>query len=368
MPVSLRLLSALLLGVSFATAADPALLRLAMPDARLLLGIDVARVKASPLMRFMVSQAKSGSQDFNKLAEATGFDPTRDLDEVLIAATADARQKQNALIMVKGRFDPARITALAVKEGGVATRFQGIDIISGKQRGPQNTDLSFAFLDPATAVAGDPAIVRSAIARRIKGSALHPGLVAKAGEMSGQYEVWMVSRIPASEAAAKVTPPGAAGGLLNPDAMKGIEEFTLGMRFGPTVEFVSEAVARTEKDAQALVDVARFIGGMVKLNQKDPKMAKVGALLDTLQLSASGRTARFSLSIPEADIESFIQEAQAQAKANAARPAPRGAGAPTDPSGGITVQSSETPANAGVVIHSSPKDMGVVTIPPPKKP
>jgi hypothetical protein len=67
---------------------------------------------------------------------------------------------------------------------------------------------------------------------------------------------------------------------------------------------------RSEKDAQALVDVVKFLAGLVQLNrQNNPAAGQVATLLDTLQTSTSGNTTTISLAVPEQQLEQLLNSA-----------------------------------------------------------
>jgi len=68
-----------------------------------------------------------------------------------------------------------------------------------------------------------------------------------------------------------------------------------------------EAVARTEKDATALADVARFLSGMVQLNREHEGAAELAKVIDTLKITSDARVVSLSLSVPEEQLEKMIQ-------------------------------------------------------------
>src|ERR1019366_5600175 len=89
-----------------------------------------------------------------------------------------------------------------------------------------------------------------------------------------------------------------------------INQASGGLRFGDTVTISAEAVTRSEKDAQALVDVVKFFAGLVQLNkQNNPAAGQVATLPDSLQASASGNTTTISLAIPEQQLEQLLNSA-----------------------------------------------------------
>src|SRR5262245_12326004 len=98
-----------------ASAADPQLLKLVMPDAKVVSGIDVNRVKAAPFGQFFLSQLPHDS-GFDQFVALTGFDPRRDVHEVLMASPGDP-QRKTGLLLVRGNFDTARVMPLVQASG-----------------------------------------------------------------------------------------------------------------------------------------------------------------------------------------------------------------------------------------------------------
>ena len=69
-------------------AADPGLLSLAMPNARVMAGINVEQARLSPFGQYLMSEFAGREVGLETLVGATGFDPRRDLREVLLASPA----------------------------------------------------------------------------------------------------------------------------------------------------------------------------------------------------------------------------------------------------------------------------------------
>src|SRR5579864_7272023 len=69
-------------------AADPQLLNLVMPDAKMLAGVNVDQAKATPFGQYLLTQIQMQDQHLQQMVALTGFDPTRDVHEVLLATNA----------------------------------------------------------------------------------------------------------------------------------------------------------------------------------------------------------------------------------------------------------------------------------------
>src|SRR5690348_11738658 len=59
-------------------AADPGLLRLVMPDAKVIAGLQVTQTKNSLFGQFVLSHMQVEDETFKKFMAQTGFDPRRD--------------------------------------------------------------------------------------------------------------------------------------------------------------------------------------------------------------------------------------------------------------------------------------------------
>src|SRR5205807_6475006 len=135
-------------------------------------GIDVDRVKTTPFGQFFLSQLPATDSGFNEFVTATGFDPRRDVREIVMASPADTETKAGLLLM-RGAFDTQRILSLLKAVGKTPETYHGVAIISRAESG-QTISHALALLDDSTVVAGDLESVRGAIDRR----SASPGLDA----------------------------------------------------------------------------------------------------------------------------------------------------------------------------------------------
>jgi hypothetical protein len=293
-------------------AADSGLLNLAMPDARVIAGISLTRVRSSPLGQFLLSRVSPQEEDsLRRFADQTGFDPRRDLDEIVFAAPG-GRGDMHRLILARGVFDPARLLGMAVTQGARVTAYKGLDLIG-------RSGMVFAFLDNTTAVAGDIDSVRAAIDRRQGGPGLSPDLAARATALSAAQDAWFVSSIPVSELTGGRAPAfgvngsGAGVGLgsafANGDAVKAIEGASGGVKFGSAVNVCAEVVARTPQDASSLAGVARLLAGLAQMQQK-PGTELLRSVLNSLDIKVAGNLVALGLAIPEQLIESVLNNSR----------------------------------------------------------
>ena len=285
--------------VPAALAADSSLLGLAPADSEALVGINIKQILASDFGKMIMAQATApGNPQVKAFADQAGFDPLRDLDEILIAAPA--KQNPSALFLMRGKFDVAKLSQLAAMGGMKGADYKGVQIMvkSGQQSGFS----AVAVMDPSLIVGGDEAAVRGFVDRRGQSAGLGAAIAAKASEASKANDIWMVVHAAPSAFAPQGANPGAAGKV-----MESIEQASLGVKFGTDIVIWVHAVTHTPEDAAGLVSALQFFSGMATSGQNTNPQA--AAMLQRLKLGAEGNTAKLSLSIPEAEAEAAIRSA-----------------------------------------------------------
>jgi hypothetical protein len=312
--MKLRCFALSFLGViaTAASAADPQLLKLLMPDARVVSGFDVDRVKAAPFGQFFLSQLPADS-GFDEMVAVTGFDPRRDIHEVVMASQADV-EKKSGLIVVRGNFDTARITALIQASGKPLELYKGIGILGTSNKGARGVAQGAAFLDHSVAVMGDLDSVRGAIDRSAGAGGPGAELTDRIMRTSANQDAWMVSLAPVS-AFAPVLPDRNIRGALQGDLIKAIEQSSGGVRFGSVIEINGVLTARTAQDATSLADVLKFFMSMAQANAPAGEAARFVGLIKNLTVNAEANAVKLSLAIPETEVETLIRLSSGRAGA-----------------------------------------------------
>jgi hypothetical protein len=298
---------ALALQATAFAASDPALLRLLMPDAKVIAGLQVERTKSSQFGQYVLSHMQVDDAGFKKFIAQTGFDPRRDVSEIVMGSNWDQSAPVSRwLVAARGTFNLPQITAAAKANGGTITDFQGIGILTYSDPSKPESESGIAFFDSGNAVMGDLASVKAAIERQQHGAAPSGDLFAKVKDLSAKNDFWFATTVPVSEFAG-VIPNQNLSGAMKGDLLAAIHEASGGIRFGDTVTISGTAVTRSDKDAQALVDVFRFLAGLIQLNSQNNRVAgQVSTLLDTMDLKTNGNIMSMSVAIPEQQIEQLI--------------------------------------------------------------
>jgi len=279
-----------------ALAADPALLGLVMPDAKVVAGIEVSQAQSSPFGQYLLSRVPRG-----------GFDPTRSLNELVMATEGGPKAPSNRWLMAgKGTLDVEKLTAAAQARGGTLTSFDGVTIITRPADLAGQGPTAMAFLDQSTGVMGDIASVQTAIQQWQGHAAASSSLLDKVNQASANNDFWFVSLVPPSQFIAGL-PNSNLGNAMNANVLAAINQLSGGVHFGDSVALSVKAVARSEKDAQALADVLRFVTSLAQLNhQNNPVAGQIATLLETLQLATVANVTTVSLMVPEQALEQLL--------------------------------------------------------------
>jgi hypothetical protein len=307
-------------------AVDPVLLNLVMPDATILTGIQVDASLASPFGRYVLSQMEPGDASFQKFILTTGFDPTRDLQQVLGATNGTganatvtngtaATVTSGALALARGTFVPSQILSAATAQGGVITAYRGFSIISP----PANDSTSngaIVFLDATTAAAGDVAMVKGAIDRYIAKATYSTALGQKAQQVSAANQAWFVTLTPLSDFLGGKLGGTNLNGVSQNNLLQSVTQASGGVNFGSaTVIVTGDAVTSSAQNAQSLVDVLKFLVSMIPSN--DPKIA---SLASGASFSVVGTTAHLSLTLSEQQLEQLFMPQTSKVRKSSAAP------------------------------------------------
>ena len=276
-------------------AADPVLLNLVGADAKVLAGVNVQQAKGTLFGQYVLNQIGSGNTDMQQLIALTGFDPTRDVTETLVASTG---APETGLALARGSFDIAKLTAAASLKGAVSEAYGGVNILEDPKQSH-----GVAFLDATTAVAGDVASVKGAIDRQKNPQPLPSSVTVKIGQLSSSNDAWGLCVVPPSTLAPPA-PAGGKGGQI-PPAFQTVQSANGGVKFGANVVFTGQAQTDTAQNATTLGDMVKLLISLAQMNaSKDPQAAQ---LAQQVQVSASGNVVTVSLSLPEDQFQQLVK-------------------------------------------------------------
>jgi hypothetical protein len=276
------------------SAADPQLLNLVMPDAKVLAGVNVEQAKGTQFGQYVLNQLQTHDAQMQQLVALTGFDPRRDVSELLVASDGVAGSK-TGLALARGNFDIAKITAAATVAGAATEVYNGFTILED----PKNKEAGIAFLDPTKVAAGDIASVKGAI-DRLKTQQPLPAAV-KVNQWSLSQDAWGITTVPPDS----LVPAGQ--GTQNPmfNVGKSVQAAAGGVKFGALVVFSGEAQCDTAENAKTLGDMIQLLINMAQMQANlDPTAA---ALIKSVTVTASGNLMKIQASLPEDVFQQLLQ-------------------------------------------------------------
>lgn len=303
-------------GAVMATAGvSPGLLNLVMPDATVVSGMNVTQSITSPFGLYILSQMQGTDPGFMQFVTATGFDPRKDLLEVLAATpSTSSSTSHSGLILGRGVFQPAMIIGAATEQGGTVTNYRGFSLI-----GHTGDSFALAFLDGATAAMGDVPSVKSVIDRKLSSSTFSGPLAQAAVAVSASNSAWFATTTPLSEFMSSKQ-PGNLGAVAQSPMLQNIQQATGGVLFSSAgLTLSADAVTTSPQNAQALVDVLKFFVSMIGGNQNAP--ANVTSIANSAQFSVNGSTAHISVMLAEAQAEQLLMPGPGGAKRATRKPA-----------------------------------------------
>ena len=288
---------------------DPSLLNLVMPEATTIAGVQVDQARSSSVGQYLLSKFHPDS-GFDKLVETTGFDPRRDLQEVVMGSIGG----RTGIAVGKGRFLPSKIAAAAMASGASVSNYKGFELITQSDK-----EQSVAFVNSTTVLMGTSSLVKAALDRSVAGSSLTGPLAQSARAASASRQIWFTSSMPPAGLLAGAGPK--VGNLSQTNALQTIVQTSGGISFDAAgVTLTADAVTRSDQDAQGLADMLRFVASMIQMNRdKGDKPGQVASIMDSLTLSATGSTMHLRLVLPEQQMEQLLLPGEARRKTRAAQ-------------------------------------------------
>jgi hypothetical protein len=276
-----------LIAAGTALAADGALPECIPPGTNVVFGASLRTLLNSALVKSFSTDVQKWSSDLMKggqlpvlevikSAPASGFDPLKDVDDLIVATTVEG-DKSTALIVLHGRFDPTRWP-------GTSKSYNGVPVFADEKK----ANGAVALLDDSTAIMGDLDQVHAAIDRRSQPSQVNPALAEHVRMLAGRFDFWGVGDLPKG-----YHPPGGA------DDLSSIDHFEFGAALRQGLEITGEIHARTPKDAEKMAESMKMIEAMVKA-QPSTSGTKIG-------LQSANATIKLSIAVSEEDLKKGIE-------------------------------------------------------------
>jgi hypothetical protein len=284
------LLSALFVFTSVVWAqprVDNVLERMVPPGATSLVGAHMDQIKQTEIYKKMVSAQNLAQVD--QFALETGFDPRRDVRELLYVSTP-----QGSVMLSRGNF---HLSSAALKN---VTR-----TMHGRYEIRQQGGRGFCILDATLAAAGEIPALEAALDEWTSGThtAAQP-LLARVTGLNPQSQLWGVSTGAGNFLAEH--PPAAGSGFDFSRLFRNLEDTWFQADFSAGLRAEVHGTTASDKDAVSLRDTVRGVVGLGRLNvpENNPELLKVW---DGMTVEQQGRAVALHAEIPQDLIDKMVQ-------------------------------------------------------------
>jgi len=248
---------------------------------------------------------EEGQREFK---EKTGIDIEHDIDYVVAAvanpaATGDMRP--HGVVVARGRFDAVKLEGLAREHGAEVQEYKGKRLLvlrhfaeSQEPTGavepttsiPKDTAV-LAFLEPGLVAIGDSTSVQRSIDAQLSGQSIRSNseMMELVSDIERSNNAWAVGRFDLVANQAKL--PQEIASKLPP-----VKWFAAAGHVNGGISAQLRAEATDDQSGENLRGVLNGVISLARMQGKnDPKLTP---LIDSLQLSGSGKTVQLSFAIP----------------------------------------------------------------------
>jgi hypothetical protein len=278
-----------------ASRTGPAELSYVPADATVVAYANVGEIMSSQLRQRLKERMpqERGQQEFQ---DATGIDIERDIDYVVAAATAGVPGNPNGLVVARGRFNTTQLETLAREHGGVVEEYKGKRLIKVRAEEGRHSDhgpgsMALAFLEPGLVAIGSEASIRSSIDAEMSAQSItsNNDMMELVSDIERGNNAWAVGRFEALASQAHLPEQIRS-------QLPAVKTFAVMSHIDGGVTGTLRAEARDDQAAENLRQVVQGFLALGRLQaQSDPKAA---AMLQSLQLSGTGKTVALSFSVP----------------------------------------------------------------------
>jgi hypothetical protein len=281
----------------FTSAAGPEELQYVPADAAVVAYANVRDVMNSQL-RKRFSELEPTKEHQNEFEEKTGLNFEEDIDSVVAAMmpkTNIATNPEGAfLILARGRFQAARLEALALEHGATIADYQGKRLIThhdDDDKGDRkHEDMAVGFVEADLIAFGSVSAVQASIdARASNRNVVSNNEMMRLVNELDNANAWAVGRFDAVAGQAGLPSEIASH-------IPAISWFSVAGHINGGISGVLKAETKDEASAQNMRDVLKGLLALAKMQAgNQPGMQ---ALADSLILSGDGKSVALSFSVP----------------------------------------------------------------------
>ncbi len=281
------------------TSRGPSEMAYLPADAAMVGFANVREVMNSEFRQKMIAVIPSG-EERDEFQRQTGIDIEHDIDTVLAASTVGEPDK-HGLVLVRGRFNDGQIEGVIRQHGGTMEQYNGVRLVvanpqtmhaDGMPRDvvEKSETFALAFLETGLLAVGSETAVKAAIDAKASGknATTNDELMKYIGEIQTGQSAWAVGRFDAIKGSPDM-----------PEQIKqhlpAVQWFAVSTRVNGGVTGTLRAEATDDASAENLRDVVR--GGLAMGRLVSGNDPRVDMLINSLQMSGSGKTVALSFSV-----------------------------------------------------------------------
>jgi len=252
-------------------------------------------------LRQRLKQALPGETGQKEFQEQTGIDIDRDIDYVVAAmiSPGDGSSNPNGLVVARGRFNTTQLETLAREHGGVVEDYKGKRLVKASDVNVTNSDgqpihraehtVMLAFLEPGLVAIGSEAAIKSSIDAQLTAHSITSNneIMELVSDIDQGNKAWAVGRFDALANNAHLPAEIAS-------KLPAIKTFAAMTHVDGGVSGTLRADTRDDASADNLRQVVQGLLALGRM-QNDPKAT---AIMNSLQLSGTGRTVKLSFAVP----------------------------------------------------------------------
>jgi hypothetical protein len=200
------------------------------------------------------------------------------------------------MLLARGNFDVGRLEQLARQHGGEVEEYKGHRIISRRFEENEGRDVTVAFLADDMIAVGDTSRIKDAIDRTGSRNVTHNTELMDLIRDIDDGNAWAVGRFDALMTHARL-PEGVA------QQIPAVRWFAASGQVNGGLTGVVRAETRDEQAGQNLREVVQGFLALARMQAGSKPEMQV--LVNSLQLSGSGKTVALSFSVPADVFENF---------------------------------------------------------------
>jgi hypothetical protein len=285
---------------------DNVLAKLIPADTQALFGARMEQIRTAPLFVKLVAQQKLTQLD--SFATETGFDPRRDVRDLVLASSG---RPNSSVLLARGvfRVDQTKLDPKMFKK--VAYRGYVLNVTPKE-------DAGFCIMDNTLAIAGPIVSMKAALDHYLSTTRdASTALLDQARAIPPQFQVWSVSTGAADFLANNLPKDGNAANFSK--IFRSMENTHFEADLSRGLNATAQGECRTEADAKSLGDAVRGLIGFGRLSVPDnqPELLR---LWDGLHVDQNKQTITITANISQELIDKLVQFFQSSTKESIRRP------------------------------------------------